>query len=69
MRRLPGATCMSYKTSVPASILTKFLGKGKIKNKGVFPPEGIEMETLHEFLVELAKKGMKVHEKVENYIT
>jgi len=69
MKRLPGATCMSYKTSVPASILTRFLGKGKIKNRGVFPPEGIETETLHEFLVELAKKGMKVHETIESYIT
>ena len=69
MKRLPGATCMSYKTSVPASILTRFLGKGKIKNKGVFPPEGIETETLHEFIVELARKGMKVHESTEGYIT
>jgi len=67
--RLPGATTMSYMTSVPASILTRQLGKGQIKNKGCFPPEGIEPKALHEFVVEMANKGMPIQEKVEGYIT
>jgi len=52
-------------TGVAASIFTKMLGKGKIKTKGVIPPEALEPEVRTAFLAELAEKGIMIHEKVE----
>jgi len=65
MKRMPGANPVAYITSVPASTFTKMLAKGKIKTRGVIPPEGLEPEVRHAFLAELAEKGITVHEKVE----
>jgi lysine 6-dehydrogenase len=64
-KRMPGANPVAYVTSVPASIFTKMLVKGKIKTKGVIPPEALEPAVRQAFIAELAEKGITVREKVE----
>jgi len=65
-RRIPGATALSYITGVPASIFAKMLDKVEIKTLGVIPPECVESEVIERFLVELAEKGIIIHERVES---
>lgn len=64
-KRMPGANPVAYITSVSASIYTKMLLAGRIKNRGVIPPEALEPEVRQACIAELAEKGIKVHEKME----
>jgi len=64
-KRMPGANPVAYVTSVPASIFTKMLVKGKIKTRGVIPPEALEPAVRQAFIAELAEKGITIREKVE----
>jgi len=50
-------------TGVPASIGTQMVGRGEIKTRGVFAPEGC-VDT-KAFLAEIAKRGMEVEEVEE----
>lgn len=65
-KRMPGANPVAYVTSVPASIFTKMLVKGRIKTRGVIPPEALEPAVRQAFIAELAEKGITVREKVES---
>lgn len=67
-KRMPGANPVAYITSIPASIFTKMLVKGRIKTKGVIPPEALEPAVRQAFIAELAEKGITVREKVERLI-
>ncbi len=53
-------------TGTAASIFALMLGKGKIKTKGVIPPEGLEPAIRQAVLVELAKYGVVFTERVEH---
>jgi saccharopine dehydrogenase-like NADP-dependent oxidoreductase len=64
-KRMSGANPVAYITSIPASIFTKMLVKGRIKTRGVIPPEALEPAVRHAFIAELAEKGITVREKVE----
>lgn len=64
-KRMSGANPVAYITSIPASIFTKMLVKGRIKTRGVIPPEALEPAVRQAFIAELAEKGITVREKVE----
>jgi len=64
-KRMPGANPVAYVTSVPASIYTKMILAGRIKTRGVVPPEALEPGVRQEYMTELAEKGIRVHEKME----
>ena len=67
-KRIPGTTETSYRVGVPAAILTKLLGKGKIRTKGVIPPECLDKDVRGLFIAELAKKGIVIYEKTEKVL-
>jgi saccharopine dehydrogenase-like NADP-dependent oxidoreductase len=67
-KRMPGANPVAYMTSVPASIFTKMLIHGRIKTRGVIPPEALEPAVRQAFIAELAEKGITVREKVESLV-
>lgn len=64
-KRMPGANPVAYITSVPASIYTKMLLKGRIKTRGVIPPEALEPRVRQAYIAEVEEKGIKIDEKVE----
>jgi len=67
-KRMSGANPVAYVTSVPASIFTKMLVKGRIETRGVIPPEALEPAVRQAFIAELAEKGITVREKVERLV-
>jgi saccharopine dehydrogenase-like NADP-dependent oxidoreductase len=56
-----GVTATAYLTGTPPAIGAVMLAKGKIKTRGVIPPECLQPKPL---LAEIAKKGIEVHEKL-----
>jgi len=52
-------------TGIAASIFARMLGKGRIKTKGVVPPEALEPEVRQAFLAELAEYGVVFTERAE----
>jgi len=52
-------------TGISASIFARMLGKGRIKTKGVVPPEALEPEVRQAFLAELTKYGIDFTERVQ----
>jgi len=67
-KRIPGANPIAYITSVSASIFTKMLVKGRIKTRGIIPPEASKPAVRHAFIAELAEKGITVRKKVERLV-
>lgn len=63
-RMMPGAGT-SYATGISAAIMTKMLGKGEIKRTGVICPECLAPPERKEFMVELAKNDILIHERME----
>lgn len=57
-----GVTATAYLTGTPPAIGAVMLAKGNIKTRGVIPPECLQPKPL---LAEIAKKGIKVHEKLQ----
>ncbi|UCE43457.1 MAG: hypothetical protein JSV57_03570, partial [Candidatus Bathyarchaeota archaeon] len=55
-----GVTATAYLTGIPASVGAAMLAEGKIKRRGVFPPEVLKPEP---FIQEIGKKGIITHEK------
>jgi saccharopine dehydrogenase-like NADP-dependent oxidoreductase len=66
--KIPGATDESFMTGTPAAIFAKMLAHNKIETTGVFPPECLAPKARKEFIAELAKKGINIHEKVERHL-
>jgi saccharopine dehydrogenase-like NADP-dependent oxidoreductase len=62
---VPGATHESYVTGIAAATFTEMVCTGDIKAKGVFLPECLEAEERETFITKLAKKDIKIHERVE----
>lgn len=58
-------TAMARTTAYPASIVTQFMLKNKIKEKGVVPPEKLGADELlfKLFLGELEKRGIRINEQ------
>jgi lysine 6-dehydrogenase len=61
-----GRSAYGKNVGIPLSIGAQMLAKGKVEGKGVFPPEG-SLDS-KEFLDELSKRGIQIHEKFERFI-
>jgi len=59
--RKHGVTATAYLTGTPPAIGAVMLAKGKIKVRGVIPPECLDPEPL---LAEIEKKGIKINEAI-----
>lgn len=58
-----GPRAYTRSVGIPLSIGAQMIASGKVKEKGVVAPEGAFEAS--EFIKELAKRGIKVHERVE----
>jgi len=65
---IPGATCVSYGTSTPASIYAEFIVEGKIADPGVIAPELLGRPVRDEFIAEMGRREMPVTMKFESRI-
>jgi len=57
---IPGATCVSYGTSTPASIYAEFMLDGRIAEPGVIAPELLDRPVRDAFIAELGRREMIV---------
>jgi len=56
-----GVSAMSRTTAFPAAIVARFLGKGKIEEKGIVAPEDcIKGQLYQEFISELEKRNIQI---------
>lgn len=60
--KLPIADNLSYLVGTPPAVAAILLGKGEIGVSGVIPPEALKPDP---FIVEFAKRGIIVYEKIE----
>ena len=58
--QIPGATCVSYGTSTPASIYAEFIVEGKITDKGIVCPEELPRSVQDAFCEECVKRNMPI---------
>jgi hypothetical protein len=56
---LPGATRISYGTSVPAAVYADFILDGAITSRGVLPPEGLPREVRLAYVEKLKRCGFR----------
>lgn len=70
IKTMPVANTVSYLTGTSCWLMTKQLGKGEIKTKGVITPELLEPAARHKFLEDLALQDppIIVYERVERRI-
>ena len=61
--RIPGATCVSYGTSTPASIYAEFIVEGRIAQKGMICPEELPRDVRDAFVAEMGVRDMPVFRK------
>ncbi len=65
---IPGVTHVSYQTSIPAAVFTTMILKNEIKERGAFPPECIDPETLRKYLTLVGENKIKVIQRTEEFI-
>jgi saccharopine dehydrogenase (NAD+, L-lysine-forming) len=65
---IPGATCVSYGTSTPASIYAELMVEGKIDMPGVIAPELLDRAARDAFIAEMGRREMPVTMKFEQAI-
>jgi len=61
--RIPGATCVSYGTSTPASIYAEFIIEDRITDKGMICPEELPRAVRDAFIAELGVRNLPVTRK------
>jgi saccharopine dehydrogenase-like NADP-dependent oxidoreductase len=61
--QIPGATCVSYGTSTPASIYAEFIVEDKITQKGMICPEELPRTVRDAFVAECGVRNMPVTRK------
>ena len=66
MEEWGGKSAYGKNVGIPLSIGAQMLAKGKVEGKGVFPPEA-SLDSI-EFLDELSKRGIQIHEKFERFV-
>jgi len=66
MNKWGGRSAYSKNVGIPLSIGAQMMAKGKVKQKGVLPPEACFNPI--EFFKELSKRGIQINEKLENYV-
>jgi saccharopine dehydrogenase-like NADP-dependent oxidoreductase len=62
--RIPGASDVSWLTSVPASVASLMLLRDQIKQTGVFPAEVLDREERAIFFKEIRNWDIKVHKQI-----
>lgn len=65
--RVWGRSATARMTGIPASIGAQLLAQGKVRQTGVLAPEAAFDPT--EFIAELARRGIRVEERIEDYGT
>jgi saccharopine dehydrogenase-like NADP-dependent oxidoreductase len=67
VKTYPMATNTSYMTGTNGALLTRMLGRGDVKTRGVITPELLEQKVRYKYLEELAKQepSIKAFERVE----
>jgi len=65
MNKWGGRSAYSKNVGIPLSIGAQMIAHGKVKRKGVLPPEAC-FDPI-EFFKELSKRGIEIHEKMECY--
>ena len=58
--QIPGATCVSYGTSTPASIYAELILEGKITEPGLICPEELPRSVRDAFIAECGRRGMPI---------
>jgi saccharopine dehydrogenase-like NADP-dependent oxidoreductase len=66
-KRMPGATSTSYYVGIGGEVFTELLAEGKIKTKGVAPPEILTPKEKIDVIQRLADKGIAIH-KIERTV-
>ncbi|MGO8683385.1 MAG: saccharopine dehydrogenase family protein [Thermoleophilia bacterium] len=61
--QIPGATCVSYGTSTPASIYAEFIVEGRIDVKGMICPEELPRSVRDAFIVECGRRNLPITRK------
>ena len=61
--QIPGATCVSYGTSTPASIYAEFIVEGRIAQKGMICPEELPRDVRDAFISEMGVRNMPTFRK------
>jgi lysine 6-dehydrogenase len=61
-----GKSAYGKNVGIPLSIGAQMIAGGKVKGKGVLPPEA-SLDAIS-FFNELSKRGIKIHERMERYI-
>jgi len=64
--RIPGASDVSWLTSVPASIASLMLLRGQVNHTGVFPAEVLDKEERSIFFKELKGWNIGIHKQVNS---
>jgi len=65
MDKWGGRSAYSKNVGIPLSIGAQMIAKGKVKQKGVLPPEACFEPVA--FFKELSKRGIQTHAKIESY--
>jgi saccharopine dehydrogenase-like NADP-dependent oxidoreductase len=65
---LPGATRISYGTSVPCAVYAGFILDGTITSRGVLPPEGLPREVRLAYVEELKARGLKFARRTTRWV-
>jgi saccharopine dehydrogenase-like NADP-dependent oxidoreductase len=58
--QIPGATCVSYGTSTPASIYAEFIVEGRITQKGIVCPEELPRAVQDAFCEECVRRNLPI---------
>ncbi len=58
--QIPGATCVSYGTSTPASIYAEFIVEDRISEPGLICPEQLPRAVRDAFIAECGRRGLPI---------
>ena len=65
---LPGATRISYGTSVPSAVYADFILDGRIASRGVLPPEGLPRDVRLAYVAELKRRGLRFARRTTRWV-
>jgi saccharopine dehydrogenase (NAD+, L-lysine-forming) len=65
---LPGATRISYGTSVPSAVYADFILDGRIATRGVLPPEGLPRDVRLAYVEELKRRGLRFARRTTRWV-
>jgi len=66
--RIPGASDVSYATSVSGAIFALMMLRGQVNHTGVFPPEVFNKEERETYFKTMREWGIKIHKRAETIL-